>query len=610
MNQGGLGDAIRKGYELFEPSERGRLGGILAAMVVTGILQTVGIASIMPFLAVVSNPSAITENEYLSWAYQALGFTSTESFIVVLGITFMVTMVASNGFTTFTGWMIVRFQWRTHRRLSHRLLDAYLSAPYEFHLHNNSARLGSTLLSQVSAFTGGLVLPACQVLSRATASAFIIALLVVVDPLLAAIVSLTIGGFYAVVYGLVRKRQARYGAEVVAARTARHRVANETFGGIKEVKVLGRESFFADAYDRPSEQYARANSANTLVGLLPRFALETVAYGGIIVVILYLLQTRDSLDQIFPLLAVYAFGANRLIPGVQEIFSGLTKIRFSAPAVSQLHADFLGRLAEVQPTEASPQRGPSSLRVRLLKGIGGAIRFDGVSFRYAGANRPAVSGVTLEIPFNRTSAFVGATGSGKTTLVDLLLGLFNPAEGRIVIGDRVLDATLLPDWKEAVGYVPQSIFLCDASIAENIALGVPKEEIDFEAVLRAARAAHLDTFVTTLDEGYDTIVGERGVRLSGGQRQRIGIARALYHDPAVLVLDEATSALDNVTEDVVMQAIRDLAGRRTILLIAHRLSTVRECDVVHLLEEGRLMASGSYDELVELSPTFRAMARV
>lgn len=603
----------RKMLELFDPSDHWRLAGIVVAMVITGLLQSVGIASIMPFLAVVSNPTVISENQYLSWAYESFGFASTNSFIITLGIIFVITMVASNGLNTMTSWILVRFQWRAHRKLSDRLLQVYLRSPYAYHLNQNSARLGSTLLNQVSQVTGGLFVSAANIVSRGISSLFIVVLLVAVDPLLAVLVSLTIGGFYAAVYGLVRKKQGRLGAVGVAAQTERFQVVNEAFGGIKELKVLGREEHFLERFRGPSIRYARAIASHNLVGLLPRFALETLAYGGIVVVTLYLLQTRESLDQIFPLLAVYAFGANRLIPAVQELFAAFTKIRFQAPAVEELHADLYRegwKASSARSWSSQPEKGIQEEPAPVSPRAGESIRFDAVTFRYPGANRPALDHVSLEFPFNYTSGIVGATGSGKTTLIDLLLGLFEPMEGRILVGDRVLDDQLLPAWQQAVGYVPQSIFLCDASIGENIAFGIPPEKVDLEAVRRASIAAHLHDFVATLDGGYATIVGERGIRLSGGQRQRIGIARALYHDPAVLVMDEATSALDNVTEDVVMQAIRDLSRQRTILLIAHRLTTVAECDVIHVMEEGHVIASGRYDELVESSSAFRAMARI
>ncbi|MEX1257180.1 MAG: ABC transporter ATP-binding protein [Gemmatimonadota bacterium] len=507
-------DVARKILDLFEPSEHWRLAGLLGAMVVTGLFQTVGIASIMPFLAIVSNPAAIEENEYLAWGFQTLEFSSGNAYLIALGILFIVLMVLANGFNTLTAWLVLRFQWRTHERLSHRLLDVYLHASFAYHLNQNSARLGASLLNQVTQVTRGLIIPASTILSRGISSLFIVALLVAVDPLLAGVVSLTIGGFYTGVYVLVRKKQGELGATVLQANTERYQVANEAFGGIKEMKVLGRKGHFLSRFLKPSIRYAHANKANAFVGLLPRFVLETFAYGGIVVVILYLLQTRESLDQIFPLLAVYAFGANQLIPGVQEIFNAMTVMRLQMATVDELHADVTGRTMEGVLSTRSVRASDRSLTTeKLALHEGESIRVEGLWFRYPFAKQDALKGIDLDLPINRTSALVGATGSGKTTLVDLLLGLFEPTEGRILAGDRVLDDDLLPAWQNTVGYVPQSNFLCDASIAENIAFGIPPDRVDSAAVVRAARAAHLHAFVSTLDEGYETVVGERGIRL-------------------------------------------------------------------------------------------------
>jgi ABC-type multidrug transport system fused ATPase/permease subunit len=592
--------SARKLLALFEPDQYPGLVALLVAMVVTALLQTAGIASVMPFLAVVSNPDVITQNEYLARAYETLGFQSPRGFLVGLGVLFVAVMVISNAVAALTTWATVRIQWRSHERISARLLEKYLRAPYSFHLDQNSARLSKVLLGEVNRVISNVFIPFTRLLTRGISGALLVILLVWVDPLLAVMVSATIGGFYAAVYSLVRKKQRDLGEQESRAKTERFKIASEAFGGIKELKALGREDYFLARFRVPSEVFSRAHALNGAVSMLPRFALETLSYGGIVVVILYLLQTRDSLDQIFPLLAVYAFGANRLMPAVQEIFQSLTQVRFGAAALDDLHRDLRGP-ADVTGAPSAPRTAPIALasRIRLLD----------TTFCYAGSPVPALGPVSIDIPVNKATAFVGATGSGKTTLVDLLLGLLEPTSGEILIDDTPLDESTLPAWRRLVGYVPQSIFLLDASIASNIAFGVPDELVDPLAVREAAAAAHLDGFVTSLPDGYDTVVGERGVRLSGGQRQRIGIARALYHNPEVLILDEATSALDNVTEDIVMQAIRELSQRRTIILIAHRLTTVRECDVVFLLERGLIGAEGTYDDLVASSPTFRAMAR-
>jgi len=600
---------IRKLLKLFEPAEYPALAGVVAAMVACGLLQTVGIASIMPFLGAVSNPSGILENRYLGWAYHAFGFQSTQSFLIALGFLFMVMMVASSSAAALTHWATVRVQWRTHRRITERLLRQYLLAPYSFHVRQNSARLAKTLFDEVNRAISRVFLPCGRLLSQVISAILILALLVWADPRLALLLAVVVGGFYAAFYALARKKQQRMGEEVSAAKIKRLQITNEAFGGIKELKVLGRESYALARFHETAERFSRANAANDLVGVLPRFTLETFTAAGIVAVILYLLETRSSLEQILPTLAVYGLGANRLMPAGQDIFQSLMQIKFGTAAIDSLYADMRGsqgsRFPVAQVTEHEPaQPGPGS--ISLQRGI----RLQAVTFTYPGAHAPAVDGVTLEIPANSSVGLVGRTGSGKTSLVDLLLGLYEPTAGRILIDDLVLDESVVPSWRRRVGYVPQSIFLSDASITKNIAFGVPEEKIDPEAVRLAARVANLDQFASTLPAKYDTVVGERGVRLSGGQRQRIGIARALYHNPDILILDEATSSLDNVTEGGVMEGIRNLDGRRTLVMIAHRLTTVRDCSLIYVLDRGRVVARGSYDDLVASNQTFRALAKV
>jgi ABC-type multidrug transport system fused ATPase/permease subunit len=598
--------AARKLLSLYGPDEYWRLAGLAVSMAVTGVLQTIGIASIVPFLAVVSNPAVITENRYFAWGYETFGFTNTTDFLLALGGLFIAITIISNAFAAFTAWLTIRLRWRSYHRISQRLLEQYLAAPYAFHLTQNSAGIFKVLFGHVGRAIGEVFVPMCRIFSRVVSSVFIIALLVWADPLLAALVPLTIGGIYALTYLMVQRQQRQAGLEEARSVTERYQTASEALGGIKDIKVLGRELFFLDRFRRSAKHYGDAHARAEAVSQLPRFGLDAVAYSGVIAVVLYLLQTRQSLDEIFPLIAIYALGANRLIPGVQEVFTSMAQIRFSSPALDEICAD----AQLLAGWRVDRLRGDNGGTPRIADGLVPSrnIRIENLSFSYEGSPRPALDGITLDIPVRRTSAFVGQTGSGKTTLADIVLGLFEPTEGRVLIDDTVLDKTVMPKWRRSVGYVPQTIFLADTSIARNIAFGIADERLDLNAVHAAARAAHLDEFVASLPEGYDTFVGERGVRLSGGQRQRIGIARALYHNPEVLVFDEATSALDTVTEEIVMRAIGELAGSRTIILIAHRLSTVRSCDMIFVLDAGHLVGQGRYDELVASNAAFRAMA--
>jgi ABC-type multidrug transport system fused ATPase/permease subunit len=592
---------LSKVVSLLAREERWKIAVLLAAMLATSVLQVVSIASVMPFVGLVANPDFIQQNRWMHRVYDALQFHSSQSFLLATGVVVVSLFALGNALTALTAWFSYRFVWFNHQKIAERLLEEYLRKPYSFFLGRHGARLSKTLLSEVRTVVTGVMIPCLDVAAKGVSTILVVGLLVIADPKIALLVSVGMGAAYGVIFATLRRRQTRLGERHVAASTLSYRIATETLGAIKEVKVLGREAAFVARFRTASIELAAVNASSAIAGQLPSYALETLAVGGMLTLLLYLVHARQSLDQVLPIAAVYAVAGNRLMPAFQQIFAAMTMIRFNAAALDELHADMPSRPDE-------PVRPFASMLVTPSRGTGSEIRFRNVSFAYGTNRRPALKHIDLVIPRNATVGLVGATGSGKTTLVDLVLGLFSPIEGEILIDGRRLDETSIAEWRSRIGYVPQSIFLSDDSIAKNIAFGFADRDIDRAAVERAARAAHLHPFVAQLSEGYDTMVGERGVRLSGGERQRIGIARALYHNPDVLVMDEATSALDTVTEDAVMGATKDLAPNRTIILIAHRLSTVKQCDVLFLLEAGQLAARGTYDELCATSASFRAMA--
>lgn len=388
------------------------------------------------------------------------------------------------------------------------------------------------------------------------------------------------------------------GIERETANNDRFKTLAEAFGGIKEVKVAGLESVLVQRYNGPAKRVAKSVTAAQLAKQMPRFVLEVLAFGGMLLVVLYLMKTHGRLDQAMPVIALYALGSYKLLPALQQVYVHLSTLRFSKPALDKLHSDLqsIPRQVDTSPT-------PAPLDVKR------GFSLKGVTYGYPGASRMALDGLDMDIPAHSTIGLVGPTGSGKTTTVDILLGLLHPSDGCLEVDGIPIDATNCRDWQRLLGYVPQQIFLIDDTITANIAFGVTPSAVNPMAVERAARVANLHDFIMQdLSDGYATQVGERGIRLSGGQRQRIGIARALYHSPQVLVLDEATSALDNLTEQAVMEAVRNLGREITIIMIAHRLSTVRECDCIYVLDKGRLSAHGTYNDLILSSDDFRRMA--
>nr|WP_279311068.1 ABC transporter ATP-binding protein [Salinibacter ruber] len=567
-------------------------------------LQVASVASIMPFLSVASDPSIIQENEYLRWAYATFGFDDDRSFLIALGLGALLALVVSNVFIILTRWAMERYSWGRNHSLSRRLLRSYLYRPYEYFLTRNSSELGKNILEEVKEVTDQMLKPTLRGVAKAVVALFIVGFLVYFDPVVALMVTVVLGAAYGAIYLVVRSQLDERGEARVEANTKRYQFVGEAFGGIKEVKIQGKEEAFLNLYDDPSERYARNQALYRVIKKAPRYIIEMVAFGGIILIAVYLIAVRESLQQVIPVLGLYAFAGYRLLPALQEAFHGLASARFNIAALNKLHRDLKG-LAEARSSASGGADGTAAPPLLLEEEL--ALRE--VSYTYPDADRPAIKNLSLAIPARSMVGFVGKTGSGKTTAVDLALGLLRPQEGEITIDGTPLRAKNLRRWQQTLGYVPQHIYLSDDTVARNIAFGVPRDQIDMETVREAARRAHiLDYVEQDLPNRWETVVGERGVKLSGGQRQRIGIARALYHDPSVLVFDEATSALDQSTEAGVMEAIYDLEGEQTILIISHRLSTVQRADNIFMLEEGRKVGEGSYDALLEEHSKFRSMA--
>jgi ABC-type multidrug transport system fused ATPase/permease subunit len=408
-----------------------------------------------------------------------------------------------------------------------------------------------------------------------------------------------LGLAYGAIYVLMSGYLKRLGQARVNANKERFTAVSEAFGAAKEVKVGGLEHVYVKRFAKSAEIYAKGQAAAKVIAQLPRFVLEAVAFGGMLLLTLYLMGKSEGFAAALPIISLYAFAGYRLMPALQQIYGAVTQLRFAGASLDALHKDLSSlRTVDLEPRPIIP--------LPLTQ----AIRLEQVSYRYPNATQLALQSIDLSIPARSTVGFVGTTGSGKTTLVDLILGLHEAQKGCLSVDGQPITSSNRREWQRSIGYVPQQIFLADDSIAANIAFGVNTEDIDQAATERAAKIASLHDFVVKdLPQGYATTVGERGVRLSGGQRQRIGIARALYHNPEVLILDEATSALDSFTEQAVMEAVNNLTHRITIILVAHRLSTVRQCDQIYLLERGEVKCGGSYEELMHQNPQFRLLAQ-
>jgi ABC-type bacteriocin/lantibiotic exporter with double-glycine peptidase domain len=503
--------------------------------------------------------------------------------------------------------MQFRFVYLREHSIVIRLIEKYLNRPYHWYLNHNTSKLTTKLLAEVNQVVHGALFPALQIISQGLVALFIMLLLVAVDPALTFIAVAVLLGAYFSVYYFNRNMIKRLGESARLANQDRFHIVQEAFGGIKDVKIAGIESNFVERLRSPSLLFASNSLKHKALAELPSYMMQGLVFGGMMLILLYLIATRGKLEDALPVIVVYAFAAYRLMPSLQALYRHAAELRFSTPKLDVLHSDLLGleteSCTETGIIDNQTKQSPGSIKPKE------SILLDSISYSYPHSSKQELIDVSIRIPVNSTIGLVGASGSGKTTLVDIVLGLLTPSKGHIYADSKIITHANIRSWQKNLGYVPQQIFLTDDSVTANIAFGVPEDQVDHRAVKKAAKLANLHDFIVAeLAKGYMTEVGERGIRLSGGQRQRIGIARALYHDPGILLLDEATSALDNLTEKAVMDAVNNLGSRKTIILVAHRLSTVKHCDCIYFMEEGKVVASGDYKMLKDKNLKFREMA--
>ena len=566
-------------------------------ILIKAFIEVIGVASIMPFVSVMVNPEIVNTNQYLNFTYNYFNFKSVTIFLNYLGGITLVLLLLTNVISAFVDWMIIRFSKVMEYRLSTQLMTQYLSNKYVFFLENNSSKLGKNIISEVQRCIDGVVLPLMVACSKFVTAIFIIALLVYVEPAGAIGMSILFGGGYFLIFVFVRKRLFELGALSSEALLKRFKTINEAFLGAKDIKLRNIEQSFISRYNKSAKKLAHYNIYQHVVSIMPRYVLESLAFGGVVLVMMFLVNQGDDAQSIIPVVALYAVAGYKLMPALQNIYSSIVTVKFNIPALIILTDDLKYDFSynKSQSSDLLPLKFSKSFDLKS------------VFFKYSNTDKYAVKNLNLSIKAHSIIGIVGSTGSGKTTLVDIILGLLENNSGVITLDNIPLDASNIHLWQKKIGYMPQNVYLIDDTISANIAFGLSKDEIEMDQVRRVARIANLHDFIISLPNGYDTQIGEQGVKLSGGERQRLGIARAMFNNPEILVLDEGTSALDTVTEEEVMKAIKSLAHEKTIILIAHRLTTVKDCDVIYLLNNGKIEESGTYDELFDKSDKFKRM---
>jgi ABC-type multidrug transport system fused ATPase/permease subunit len=581
-------------WVLLTPEQQRAAIVLLGLMLIGMVLETLGVGLVIPALALMTQGDVAAKYPALAPWLNSLGNPSQERLVIVGMLTLVGVYAVKTLFLAFLAWRQAHFVYGLQASLSQSLFAGYLRQPYIFHVQRNSAQLIGNTIMKVDQVTAGI---SNGVTLIAELSVFfgISAMLLVVEPLGALLVVSTLGlagwGFNRV----TRRHILRWGEAGQLHNDLRIQHLQQGLGGAKDVKLLGREDDFITQYKLHSTGYARANQSWVTLTALPRLGLELLAVTGLAALVMVIISQGKPMESLLPTLGLFAAAAFRLMPSASRMINAIHNVRYFSPMIDTLHSEFC-----LMDDTAVPQRDqPLPFKTALV--------LDQISFHYPSTEAHALHEVSFSIPRGASVGFIGVSGAGKSSLVDIILGLLTPVSGTVKV-DGIDIQTNLRGWQDQIGYVPQSIYLTDDTLRRNVAFGLSADQIDDAAVWRAIRNAQLEQFINELPQGLDTLVGERGIRLSGGQRQRIGIARALYHDPAVLVLDEATSSLDTTTERGVMEAVRALQGNKTLLIVAHRLSTVEHCDRLIRFEKGKLMEEASARVLASpsLSTTVRS----
>tara|TARA_R110001606_G_C15403445_1_gene653637 strand:+ start:1634 stop:3442 length:1809 start_codon:yes stop_codon:yes gene_type:complete len=595
---------LKELYDLLTKDQRKKLLRLQVLVVLMSFAEIAGVVAIGPFMALVGDMNQLQGDGAIAQLYRLSGISEPRAFLFWLGVGVLIVLTLSAFVSMFTIWRLSMYGARVGAELSSRLFHHYMHQPWLFHSAGSSSQLTNQIAQECQRVTGAIINPLMQMNAKLVMALLMAVVIFVYNPLVALIGLAMFAAAYLMLYRTVRRRLVQNGKRITQAQRWRFKLMGEGFGGIKDALLLGRQNVFTQRFSAASTDLADAQGTTQAMSQVPRYAMELVAFGSVIFLILYLLAAHHGdLGTILPVLSVYALAGFKLLPAFQQVYTSISQIRGNLAAFEALREDL--RASAIVDAKGRSGQSEENRNHWVPKE---SIRLKDVIFTYPDKAEPAIKSLDIEIPVNKVIGLVGASGSGKSTTIDLLLGLIEPLHGELLIDGDPVTPERRRAWQNSLGFVPQSIFLADSSIRENIGFGLPPQSIDEERVRRAAAMAHLDELLAELPGGLNTRVGERGVQLSGGQRQRIGIARALYHDADVLVLDEATSALDGITEKLIMDAIHDFSGKKTIIMIAHRLATVKQCDTIFLLADGEVIDQGSYDELSKRNITFRRMA--
>ena len=580
---------LKKIYAILDKKQRVEVFGILIVILISSLFELLGVSSILPLIKAITDPSIIDENEIFQWAMALLHLESGTKLIAIMSLALAAIYVIKNLYILWMNRVVYRFTYDNQAKLAGRMFDCYIHQELQFHYDHNVAELNRNIELDVESFFYA-VQCILQLITEILVCTLLVSFLVFIDFETTMSMAVLMTVLVLLFLFVFKKRIKHYGALSRSYSEAKSKWLLQSFNGIKEIKTIGKEEYFSEQYKSNYRHYARVQQRQQVLNSISKPLVEMVCISGILIFMAVRILTGADTTTFVPTLTVFAMAAFRMMPSFNRISGQLNAIMFKKPSVEALYHD----LQEIE--KLTPGPGEKTASETKRRSVKGEISVDNVVFAYE--SKPDVTilnGVSVQIPSKKSVAFVGGSGAGKTTLADIILGLYRPQSGKVLADGEDIHKDL-DAWRNMIGYIPQNIYLLDDTIRANIALGVPREEVDEEKVWEVLKEAQLADFVKEQKDGLDTNIGDRGVKLSGGQRQRIGIARALYTDPELLVLDEATSALDTETETAVMDAIYRLSGKVTMLVIAHRITTIRNCDIIYRIENGKAKEV-SYQEL-------------
>lgn len=591
---------VKKLFKLFDKSEKLMLAFLFFLMVIAALIEVISVAAVPVLVAVLSDPTQMLEDERFIQVWNFFGIDNNQNLLIFGALFVFFAFVAKNAFLIIYKWISTSFLFGLYTRLGDKLFKMYMEAPYTFHLERNSAELLRNVTQETQLLVVKFLFPVMKFVMDVGIIIGILLLLLGVDPVITIVVFGVLGGGSMLFMRSLRNKIKNYGMQEQKYRAKMIQSVNEGLGGLKDSRVMGRDGYFVERFHFDLDKTSKSFRFKEFISQIIIPSVETFAVVGMLLMALFLFVQGKDLQSIIPLLALFITATARLMPAFKKTVNQYNVIKYHRYVVDPVYDD-LTNLEGQQKKRFEEFKDIEPLKLQ------DELQFKNVCYTYPNASDNALKNISLRIKKGQIVGFIGSSGAGKTTLVDVLLGLLEPQEGTVTVDDKNI-FNRLPSWQKNIGYIPQSIYLSDNSIRRNIAFGIPEDKIDTEKVRKAVESAQLSELIASLPDGLDTHIGEGGVRLSGGQRQRIGIARALYHEPEVLIMDEATSALDNQTERKVMQQVEHLKEGRTIIMIAHRLTTVKNADNLFLLQDGKLIRQGTYAELLKNSETFKHLA--